>query len=174
MRTWNRSLVAALSLIAVIGIATPAVALPQLGIGLHYLRTLEEIEDGTGGTFSQNDIALLGSITIPIAIIRIEGDVEWVPDYFGENLWQPSAFGFVKLGLLYGGAGIGIGYLTGDLGGWASNPWYALRAGIEFGLGPLALDGFASYRFQSASFLEGASHVNLDALTFGVQAKFGG
>ena len=42
MRTWNRSLIATLSLIAVIGIATPAVALPQMGIGLHYLRTLEE------------------------------------------------------------------------------------------------------------------------------------
>ncbi len=42
MRSWNKSLVATLSLIAVIGIAAPAVALPQLGLGLHYLHTLEE------------------------------------------------------------------------------------------------------------------------------------
>lgn len=171
MRTWNRSLIATLSLIAVIGIATPAVALPQMGIGLHYLRTLEEIN--TGGDVSQNDFSVFGSITIPVAIIKIEGDLEWVPDYLGsdKSLWQPSAYAFLKLGLIYGGAGIGIGYLDGD---WASNPWYGIRAGLEFGLAGLALDGFASYRFQSASFGSGAQNFDLDAITFGVQAKFGG
>jgi hypothetical protein len=171
MRTWNKSLVAALSLIAVIGIATPAVALPQLGIGLHYLRTLEEIQ--AGSDTHQNDFAVFGSITIPVAIIKIEGDVEWIPDYLGSDssLWQPSAYGFLSLGLIYGGVGIGIGYLDGE---WASNPWYGLRAGVEIGLAGLALDGFASYRFQSASYGSGAQNFDLDAITFGVQAKFGG
>ena len=171
MRTWNRSLVATLSLIAVVGIATPAVALPQLGLGLHYLRTLEEIQ--IDGDVSQNDIAVFGSITIPVAIIRIEGDLEWVPDYLGSNnsLWQPSAYAFLPLGLLYGGVGMGVGYLDGN---WASSPWYGLRAGIEFGLAGLALDGFASYRFQNASFGAGLGEFDLDAITFGVQVKFGG
>ncbi len=174
MRTWNKSLVAALSLIAVIGIATPAVALPQMGIGLHYLRTLNELENAPD--FQQNDFAIFGSLTIPVAMIRIEGDLEWIPDYLGsdEHLWQPSAYAFLKLGLIYGGVGIGTGYLTGDFGGWASNPWYGLRAGVEFGLGGLALDGFLSYRFQSANFAEGASNIDLDALTLGLQVKFGG
>jgi len=38
----------------------------------------------------------------------------------------------------------------------------------------LALDAFGSYRFQSASFIDGASNANLDAITFAAQIKFGG
>ncbi|RKZ12252.1 hypothetical protein DRQ53_03780 [bacterium] len=169
MRSWNKSLVAILSLIAVIGIAAPAVAAPQLGAGLHYLHTLEDFGEG----FSQHDFSIFGSVTLPVAMLRVEGDVEWIPDYLGgdNSLWQPSAYAFLPLGLIYGGAGIGIGYLDGE---WASNPWYGLRAGVEFGLGGLALDGFLSYRFQSANFGSEIGNLDLDALTLGAQVKFGG
>ncbi len=112
-------------------------------------------------------------MTLPVAMLRIEGDVEWIPDYLGSDssLWQPSAYAFLPLGLLYGGVGIGIGYLDGD---WASSPWYGLRAGVDFGLAGLALDGFISYRFQSADFGDEIGKLDLDALTLGAQIKFGG
>ena len=89
-------------------------------------------------------------------------------------MWNPSAYGFLDIGMIYGGVGIGIGYNSADGAGWASNPWYGLRAGVEFGLGGLALDGFLSYRFQSASFVDGVQNANLDAFTLGAQVKFGG
>ena len=91
-----------------------------------------------------------------------------------ENLFQPAAYGLLDIGPIYGGAGIGIGYLTGDNLGWATNPFYALRAGIDIGLGGFAVDVFASYRFQSANFLEGAQNLDLDKLTLAAQIKFGG
>jgi hypothetical protein len=173
MKNRNQSLLAAISLVLVVTIAAPAMA-TQFGVGLHYLRTIEEFDDFDG--FSQNDFAIFGSLAFPIAIVRVEGVVEWIPDYIGsdEHLIQPAAYGFLDLGLIYGGLGIGIGYLTGDLGGWANNPWYGLRAGVEFGLGGLALDGFISYRFQSASFSDEIENLNLDAFTIGAQIKFGG
>ena len=76
-------------------------------------------------------------------------------------------------GMFYGGVGIGMGYLTGDDGGWASEPFYALRAGTQLGLAGFAVDAFASYRFQNASFVDGAEDADLDALTFAAQVKFG-
>jgi hypothetical protein len=143
----------------------------QLGAGLHYLRTVDDL----GSEFSQDDFSVFGTLTVPVAMLKIEGNVEWVPDYLGsdEHLIQPAAYGLLPLGPIYGGVGIGIGYLPGDLAGWATNPFYALRAGMDLALGGLALDVFASYRFQNASFVEGASHVDLDALTLAAQIKFG-
>lgn len=169
----NRALVALLSLVVVVGATAPAAA-AQFGAGLHYLRTLDDFNGFDD--LHQNDFSLFGTVTFPVAIIQIEGNLEWVPDYIGtdENLFQPAVYGKLGLGLLYGSVGIGIGYLTGDDAGWATNPFYALRAGVEFGLAGLALDTFVAYRFQSANFVDGASNIDLDALTLAAQVKFGG
>jgi hypothetical protein len=169
----NRLLIGILSVCLAVTIAVPATA-AQFGLGLHYLRTIDEIQSGPNETFSQNDFAIFGSLSFPFAIIRVEGDLEWVPDYLGEHLIQPSAYAFLDLGLIYGGLGIGIGYLTGDNSGWANNPWYGLRAGVQLGLGGLAVDGFLSYRWQSASFSDAVGNLSLDAFTIGAQIKFGG
>lgn len=172
----NRFSIALLSLVLAVAIAAPASAV-QLGAGLHYLRTLD---DANFGDFSQNDFAILGSVSFPFAVVRVEGDLEWVPDYVGsdEHLWMPSVYGFLDLGLAYGGVGIGWSYLTGDFGGWGSNPWYALRAGVQIGLGGLAVDGFISYQFNSASYGfewdQVVDDLSLDAFTVGAQVKFGG
>lgn len=165
----NRALVAVLGLVVVAGMAVPASA-AQIGAGLHYLRTLD---DNNFADPSQDDFALFGTVTIPVVLVQIEGNLEWVPDYLDENLIQPAVYGKLPLGMVYGSVGIGWGYLTGDGAGWGSNPFYALRAGVEFGLAGLALDAFASYRFQSASFVDGAQNLDLDALTLAAQVKFG-
>jgi len=168
-----RTLVVLFAAAAFVGVGTSAHA-AQLGAGLHYLRTIDDL--GGVESVSQDDFSIFGTVTFPLAMIRLEGNLEWVPDYLGsdEHLIQPAAYGLLPLGLLYGGVGIGIGYLTGDLAGWASNPFYALRAGVDLELGGLAVDAFAAYRFQNASFLEGASNLDLDALTLAAQIKFGG
>ena len=82
----------------------------------------------------ENDFTTFGSVTIQVALVKVEGDVELNPDYLGSDdlLVQPAAYGLLDLGLTYGGIGIGIGYLDGE---WASNPFYALRGGVELGLG---------------------------------------
>jgi hypothetical protein len=167
-----RSLATALSLLLLAVVAIPASAM-QIGAGLHYLRTIDDF--GGSDEFSQDDFSIFGTLTIPVLMVQVEGNLEWVPNYIGtdEHLIQPAVYGKIPIGPIYGGAGIGIGYLTGDLAGWATNPFYALRAGIEFGLGDLALDAFAAYRFQSANFFDGASNLDLDALTLAAQIKFG-
>lgn len=158
--------------LAIVTAAAMPVSAARLGVGLHYLRTIDEYGDIDG--FSQNDFSLFGSVTLPVAMLKVEGDVEWIPDYVGSDnhLIQPAAYGLLDLGLLYGGVGIGIGYLTGDGNGWATNPFYALRAGVELGLAGFAIDAFASYRFQNASFTDGVENIDLDALTLAAQIKF--
>ncbi|MBZ0268713.1 hypothetical protein K8I85_11195 [bacterium] len=170
---WNRIFAAAFGLVAAAGLGAPASA-SQLGVGLHYLRAIDEFEGVD--EVSQNDVSLFGTLTIPFVLARVEGNLEWSPDYLGssESLFQPAAYGLMPFGLLYGGVGVGIGYLTGEDGGWASSPFYALRAGVELGLAGLAVDAFASYRFQNASFAEGAGDIDLDTLTLAAQVKFGG
>jgi hypothetical protein len=167
-----------MSLVLAVTIAVPATA-AQFGVGVHYLRTLEEYKDIDDESIGQNDFGFFGSITIPIAIVRVEGQVEYVPSYFDEHLFQPAAYGLLDIGPIYGGVGIGNGYLTGEdeqgnSNGWATNPFYALRAGIDLGLGGFAVDVYAAYRFQSASFLDGAQNLDLNALTLAAQIKFGG
>jgi hypothetical protein len=171
----NRAMLAVFSFVIVAAMAVP-VSAAQFGAGLHYLRTLD---DNNFENPSQDDFSIFGTITIPVLLVQVEGNLEWVPDYFGENLIQPAVYGKLPLGPIYGSVGIGIGYLTGedDEGssyGWATNPFYALRAGIDLGLGGLAIDAFAAYRFQSASFGDALTDVNLDALTLAAQIKFGG
>jgi hypothetical protein len=82
---------------------------------------------------------------------------------------QPQ--GYAMIGdFIYGGAGVGIGYIDGD---FQSNPFYALRAGVDFFLGGLDLDAFASYRFQKAKDLQGFGSDDLNTITFGALIRFG-
>jgi hypothetical protein len=166
----NRTLIALMSLVLAVAIAVPATA-GQFGVGLHYLRTLD---DQGFDDFDQNDFGIFGTLTFPIAIVRVEGMLEWVPDYFDEQLIEPSAYGLLDIGPIYGGVGIGIGYLTGDGAGWATNPFYALRAGIDVGLVGFGVDVFATYRFQSANYVDNVQNLDLDKFTLAAQIKFGG
>jgi hypothetical protein len=81
---------------------------------------------------------------------------------------QPQAYALIG-GMLYGGVGIGIGYIDNS---WQDAPFYALRAGVNIPLAALALDVFASYQFQNAAALQGLTSEDLDAVTFGVIARF--
>ena len=66
--------------------------------------------------------------------------------------------------------GSGVGYTHG---GGQSNPFYALRAGAEVPLGGLALDGYATYQFQSDAELKSLSGEGLESVTFAALLRFG-
>ena len=115
-------------------------------------------------------VALLHQIEGRAHGVHFEGDVEFVPDYLGsdEMLYQPQAYALIG-GLIYGGAGIGIGYLDGE---WFDNPFYALRAGVDLPVGNLHVDVNANYRFLSSKAFDSVDDKDLDSVTFGAIVRF--
>jgi hypothetical protein len=140
----------------------------RFGGGLHYLRTVGDIKDDP--EWDANAVGIIGSYQYAPGLLKLEFDLEWVPNYGGsESLIEPQAYLLIG-GLIYGAGGIGIGYIDG---GWQSNPFYALRLGGNLKLGSVGLDIFASYRFQSSKDLEGFDSSDFDAITFGAIVRFG-
>jgi hypothetical protein len=167
MRRLFVSLTVVVSLAA--GLASAASADMRVGGGLHYLRTVGDIKDTPD--FDENAIGIMGSFKYASTLLTFEGDLEFVPDYSGssELLFEPQ--GFVLIGnLIYGGIGAGIGYLGAF--GW-QDPFFALRAGVDFKVGPVDLDVFATYRFQKAGDLSALGNDDLNSITFGALVFFG-
>jgi hypothetical protein len=156
-------------MVCLLAIATAAEAGTRFGGGIHYLRTLGDIKDAPG--FDENAIGFMGSAVFTDSLFRLEADLEVIPDFAGsdEMMLQPQAY--IMIGsFIYGGVGIGIGHIDGD---WQSNPFFALRAGVDFYAGGLDLDVFASYRFQKANDLEYLGSDDLNSITFGALVRFG-
>ena len=152
--------------LATLVLTVPAFA--GLGAGVHYLKTVGDIKDDPN--WDKNAFGLIGSYQHGAGLLKLEGDVEWVNNYGGtdHSMIEPQAYALIG-SHLYGGAGIGIGYIDN---GWQDAPFYALRAGYVLGLSSLALDGFASYRFQKVDALQGLTSDDLDTVTFGLIARF--
>jgi hypothetical protein len=151
-----------------VGLVSTSNAGLRLGGGIHYLRTVGDMKDIPG--FDENSIGIIGSAKYKMLMFTIEGDMEVIPDYVGseELMVQPQAY--LLLGnFFYGGAGVGVGYLSKF--GW-QDPFYALRAGVDFTLGPVDLDVFASFRFQKAKDLKALDKEDLHALTLGALINF--
>ena len=140
----------------------------QLGGGIHYLQTLGNIKDVP--EWDSSAIGWLISYRYKMTLIKIEADLEWVPDYGGSDktLTQPQAWLIVG-GLIYGAGGIGGSYIDGD---WLDNPFYGLRAGADLTVAGLNLDLFASYYFQSTEVFEEVDQKDLDSITFGAIVRF--
>jgi hypothetical protein len=170
MKTSPLILRSLLILCALVLFVAPASAGTRFGGGLHYLKTVGDIKDTP--EFDDSAFGFLGSVEFGAgSLLRVDADLEVIPDYAGssEIMWQPQ--GYLLIGdFIYGGAGIGIGYL-GDFG-W-QDPFYALRAGVDFPLGSVDLDIFASYRFQTAKDLEGLGSDDMNSITFGAIVRFG-
>lgn len=141
----------------------------QLGGGVHYVKTVGDIKDSP--EFDTNDFNLVAAAKLGLGLVTCEGDVEWIPDYGGssESLWFPQVFVLVG-GMIYGGAGIGIGYLDGE---WFDRPSYALRVGVHIPILPISVDVNADYRFMDSGAFEGIDNDDLDSVTFGAVVWFG-
>ncbi|HEU4366504.1 MAG TPA: hypothetical protein VFT13_13690 [Candidatus Krumholzibacteria bacterium] len=142
--------------------ANTAHAGSSLGGGVHYLRNLGDIKDNG---YDENSFSILGSYQLSGPLLAFEADLEYIFDYAGtdEAMWEPSAW-LLAGGFIYGGVGIGIGYIDGD---WQDEPFYALRGGVALPLGSLGLDLFATYRFQNDEAFEDLTGDDLDSVTFG-------
>jgi hypothetical protein len=159
-----------LLVVLLVATASPAfAALSKLGVGLHYLHNLGDLKNEDLSDLEKDSFGVIGSYQFSPGVFKIEGDVEYIFNYLGTDdaMWEPSAWGLTS-GMVYGGAGIGIGYRDGD---WQKNPWYALRAGLDMPLAKFDLDAYATYRFQSAGDL-GDVVDDLDSLTFAAVLRF--
>ena len=134
-----------------------------LGLGIHYWKTLEDIGDSDG--FDTASLGYLGVFSFGPALLNFEIDVEYVPNYWGDSgLLQPSAYVFIGH-YIYGGLGVGISYLDGEM---ADDPFFDLRAGVKLSF----FDLFASYRFLSFEEVGDLESDDLNSLTFGALIKF--
>jgi len=142
----------------------------SFGAGLHYLRSLGNLDEKGG--LDENNFGVIGSYQFGMPILTVEGNVEYVPNFLGTDhgLVEPSAY-LITSGLIYFGAGIGIGYIDGN---WQSDPFYALRAGVNLSLGGLGIDVYTTYRFQQDDDIEDLTGEDLDSLTFAGVLRFGG
>jgi hypothetical protein len=141
----------------------------NLGAGVHYLRAMGDI-DTNDPDLSKDSFGIVGSAQLDAGLITIEGNLEYIFNYIGtdEGMWEPSAYALIG-GLIYGGAGIGTGNFDGE---W-TDPWYALRAGVNLPLGSLGLDLYTTYRFWSDDDLKNLTGDDLDSLTFSAILRFG-
>ncbi len=150
---------------------TAGVARAGLGVGVHYLHNLGDLQANGVEDFSQNSFGLLGSLQFGAGLIKFEGDVEYIFDYVGSgnSLTTPSAWALIG-GMIYGGAGIGVGYWDGD---FMDNPWYALRGGVNLPLGKLGLDVYGAYQFWTDDQIKNLTGDDLDSVTFAAVLRFG-
>jgi hypothetical protein len=152
--------ISACCVFTLLSFARPAQA-SSIGAGLHYLRAVSDFDEVEN--IEKNNFGIIGSLQLQFLILTLEGNAEYVFDYLGsdEGLFEPSAYALIG-GLIYGGAGIGIGHFDGD---WQDDPFYALRAGVEIPFGGISLDAYGTYRFQKDDELEDLTGDDLDTIT---------
>ncbi len=156
-----------LSLVLAGALAMPAQA-GRIGGGVEYMKTLGDIKDEE--EFDSDALAFLGSYQMDLTMFKVEGDVEWVLDFggSGKSLILPQAY--VLFGdFIYGGVGIGTATFDGE---WASDPFYALRAGVLLEMDSMDLDVYALYRFHDTDVFEDLGDQDLDSITFAAQVRF--
>jgi hypothetical protein len=141
---------------------------PRIGAGLTYWHALEDIDLKE---FDQDGASWF--ITYQSGgdgLIRWEADFEMMPDGFmasPETVYAPQVYAVLGR-TITAAAGIGWYYADGD---WADEPFYALRAGMEFVLLPkISLDVTANYRFTKWGELEGED-IDTDTIMLGAAVR---
>jgi len=140
----------------------------SLGAGLHYLRNLGDIDNNTD--LSKDSFGLIGSYMFSVPVVKLEAQAEYIFNYAGSDnsMFIPS--GWALLGsLIYGGAGIGIGHIDGE---WQSDPFYALRAGVNLPLMAFTLDVYGTYNFWNNDDIKDVTGEDLDSVTFAAVLHF--
>ncbi len=133
------------------------------GVGLHYLKTVEDMGKTNG--FDSSSLGFLGVFSFGPGLLNFELDFEYIPNYaLDKDLLMPSAYAFVG-SFIYGGLGVGKGHFNGE---WADKPFFDLRAGLKI----TAFDFFASYRLQDLDEVDDLDSDDLNSVTFGAIFKF--
>ena len=139
----------------------------RLGFGANYWKTIDDIDE----EFDNDGFSYIVSYQYaPVPFFKVEADVEFFPDLVdsADPVFAPELF--VTVGrLIYAGAGIGVYYSDGD---WADEPFYMLRAGLDFPIAPrLFLDINVNYRFNDWGSLAW-SDLDTDTVRLGAAFRF--
>jgi len=117
----------------------------RIGAGANYWVSIESIHETDFDTSG-----LSGFVTfqyVPNSIVKLEVDIELLPKGFlgsSQTVFQPQMY--VLLGnFIYGGVGVGMYYTDGS---FSSDPFFALKGGIDIPFGPVHLDISGNYRFE--------------------------
>lgn len=166
----KRILLAILLIAAVAAMPGMSSAGPSLGVGLHYLHNVADIDAEETLDLNKDSWGLIGSLQYDPGLIMFEGQVEYIFNFLGsdEAMWLPQAWALIG-GLVYGGAGIGIGYIDGD---FTSDPFYGLRAGVNLPLGGVHLDAYGTYQFWNDDEWTELTNEDLDSITFATVLRF--
>ncbi|MGI9492367.1 MAG: hypothetical protein ACR2QF_08220 [Geminicoccaceae bacterium] len=151
---------------------SPASAEVRLGAGVHYWTALDDIEVDEV-EINKNGASFIASLQwLPGGLVYFEGNLEYFDEGFGgadAGALAPQVFALAGLGSIYGGLGIGVTYNDELEGSNFSDPFYTLRAGLDFELLPqIHLDIHGNYIFNAFSDIDGASE---DSITLGAIAR---
>ncbi len=136
----------------------------RFGGGIRYNRSVTSL----GDDFDKSGVSLLLSYQYAAPIlVRFEGDLEIIPSSVTGNgtAVVPWAYALVG-GLFYGGIGAGIAYADGE---FANDPIFALRIGLDVGLGPVHADVNANYQFVDFDQL---GDLDANYVTLGLMARY--
>ena len=171
-----RSTLLAFSLLVFVASLNPAAAAEHfLGGGVRFFRTLDDIEiDDIGKIDTDGNSLILSYLAKPAGLFKIEFDIEYFGDGYGEQTGSIISPQFLVLfgSNFYGGLGAGINYVQDNLiGEDASDIFYIGRLGLQLTLLPrLHLDLNANY--QTDVFDKVFSGPSSNSVTFGAMARF--
>ena len=173
MRTkWARLLAVGFLVAGMAEIAAAEDRPHRIGGGVNYWDSVEDLKhEGIQG-LEDSGYSYYASYQFWPALLGFELQVEGAPDWIGQGAaYSPAAYVLIG-GWLYGGVGIGWSYADGN---WSSDPFYALKAGLNMELFPgLYLDISANYHVNSRTELEGVvDNIKTDAVFLGAGLRIG-
>lgn len=169
MSKWFARFVLIAALATLGGFARAEQSPHQIGAGVHYWQTIDNIDVDE---FDEDGVSWLASYQYKPGYLGLGLDLEWKEKGFGgspETVYEPQAY--LILGkALYGAAGVGGYYFDGD---FAEDPFYFFRAGLDIEVVPsLHLDVHAIYRFEKWDDVESeTTDIDSDTVTLGAAVR---
>ena len=148
----------------------------RIGAGLHYWKTIDDIdvEEVEGTSIKDDGVSWILSYQYASSpLIRFEADILIMPETYaaarsGYRVWGPQAMLLVGP-MIYGGLGVGI-YRAGNE--WADSPFFPLRVGIDLAILPkISLDINANYRIEKWNMQYLEDDIDTDTVTLGAVVR---
>jgi len=161
-----KSLFTILSVVTLLTLGT-ARAENRIGAGVNYWRFIDDLE----GDVDESGLSFYASYQRRGGLLGVELAAEIFPYRLDGDAWAPQAYLLVGSGI-YAGIGVGIMSVNGE---WADDPFFALKAGLNFEILPkIFLDISASYRFSNKEQLKDKeTDIDTDTVFLGAAVRLG-
>ena len=163
----------ATALLALVLLAPSAATAAEhnLGLGLHYWQSLDDLADEIPG-IEDSGVSWLASYIFDVeGPLKLGADLEYFRNGFGGSkgsAWSPQIFAFIG-GKWYGGVGMGT-TLASSFDGNRSDPYFLARVGVDFAILPhMTIDLNLNYKSDAFNQLD---NFETDALTVGVIVRW--